>query len=125
MYQFVCDLISLANHLDKLGFYKEANEIDNVLKISGYRVQEADTPPKKYRETGAKSRSDYADPDNYKYPIDTEKHVRAAISYFSNPKNAGKYSVSKQKAIWGRIRRAAKRFKIEIGKKSGPPSVEG
>jgi len=114
----VYELAKLANHLDSLGLYGEATEVDRILKLA------ADKPPKKYREGGATKRSDYAVPDEYKYPIDTEKHVRAAISYFSNPKNAGKYSVSKQKTIWARIRRAAKKFKIEIGKKSGPPSVE-
>ena len=111
-------LIALSNRLDKMGYYNEANQIDDILKIA------LDAPPKKYKETGATKRSDYADPDNYKYPIDTEKHVRAAISYFSNPKNAGKYSKAKQKSIWACIRRAAKKFGIEIGEKSGPPSVE-
>jgi len=115
---YVKKLVDLANHLDKIGYHEEANEVDIILKIA------ADTPPKKYREGGATKRSDYADPENYKYPIDTKAHVRAAISYFSNPKNAGKYSKSKQKSIWSRIKRAAKKFKIEIGKKSGPPSVE-
>jgi hypothetical protein len=118
-------LIALANRLDKIGLYNEASEIDSIIVIlakekdSGHK-----TPPKKYREGGATKRSDYADPENYKYPIDTEAHVRAAISYFSKPANAGKYSESKQKAIWARIRRAAKKYKIEIGEKSGPPSVE-
>lgn len=82
------------------------------------------TPPKEYRESGATEERHYADPANYKYPIDTEDHVRAAISYFSKPKNAGVYSPAEQKAIWGRIRRAAKKFEIEIGEQSGPPSVE-
>jgi hypothetical protein len=82
------------------------------------------TPPREYREGGATKRGDYADPANYKYPIDTEEHVRAAVSYFSKPKNAGVYSAAEQKAIWGRIKGAAKRFGIELSEESGPPSVE-
>lgn len=82
------------------------------------------TPPKEYREGGATRKKQYADPANYKYPIDTEVHVRAAISYFSKPKNAAVYSPAQQKAIWGRIRAAAKRMGISLGPKSGPPSVE-
>lgn len=82
------------------------------------------TPPKEYREGGAKKEKHYADPKNFKYPIDDEGHVRAAISYFSKPKNAGVYSPEQQKSIWSRIRKAAKKFGIETGEKSGPPSVE-
>lgn len=82
------------------------------------------TPPKEYREGGATKGKDYADPKNFKYPIDTESHVRAAISYFSKPKNAGVYSESQQASIWARIQKAAKKFGIAVSEKSGPPSVE-
>lgn len=70
-----------------------------------------------------KDRSDYAIPDEYKYPIDTEEHVRAAISYFSKPKNARMYSREKQLVIWGRIKSAAKKYGIELSVNSGPPAV--
>ncbi len=116
-------LIALANILDKRGLYNIASDLDDILRTAA-KDKSPKKPPKKYREGGATKRSDYADPENYKYPIDTEAHVRAAISYFSKPANAGKYSTSKQKSIWSRIRSAAKKYKIEIGKKSGPPSVE-
>ena len=63
---------------------------------------------------------EYADEKNKKYPLD-ERHIHAAISYFSMPKNREKYSPEEQKAIWGRIKRAAKKFGVEIsddGKKN-------
>lgn len=82
------------------------------------------TPPKEYRESGATEEKDYADIKNKKYPIHTEKHTRAAISYFSKPKNANVYSPQQQKAIWNRINNAALKYGITVGKKSGPPSVE-
>lgn len=78
------------------------------------------TPPAGYPKEPEK----YAIPAEYKYPIDTEEHVRAAMSYFSKPANAGEYSKAQQKAIWHRIVEAAKKLGIEVGKDSGPPSIE-
>jgi len=75
------------------------------VKKSGHK-----TPPKGY----PKSRSQYGDPTNYKYPLDTEKHVRAALAYFSKAKNRREYSSAEQKTIWGRIIRAAKKLGIEV-----------
>jgi len=119
-------LIDLANRLDSLGLYKEAKELDNILVALAKKKKDTGhkTPPKKYRETGAKSRSDYADPDNYKYPIHTESNVRAALSYFSKPANANKYPPAKRSVIWNRILAAARKYKIEISDKAGPPSQE-
>lgn len=119
-------LTEIANSLDKKGFYDEAKKVDFILQSIAKKKKDTGhkTPPKKYRETGAKSRGDYADPDNYKYPIHTEKNVRAALSYFSKPANANKYPPAKQKSIWNKILAAARKYKIEISEKAGPPSVE-
>jgi len=62
----------------------------------------------------------YADPGfqsdkKKRYPLDTEKHVRAAASYFGMEKNRSKYSSSQQKAIASKIAAAEKKF--GIGKK--------
>ena len=54
----------------------------------------------------------FADEVNKKYPIDTEEHVRAALSYWGMPKNRAKYSPKDQKKITDNIRAAAKRFGI-------------
>ncbi len=69
-------------------------------------------------EQGAKKYGSvtFADPKNKKYPIDTEAHVRAALSYINKPHNASVYplngvSVSEVKA---RIVAAAKRMGIEV-----------
>ena len=63
------------------------------------------SPPKGYPT----DRSQYADPKNYKYPIDNEKHVRAALSYFnhSGQRSAGGYNEAEWAEIGGRIARAA------------------
>ena len=67
---------------------------------------------------------EYADPgyqdDNKKrYPIDTEKHIRAAWSYINRPRNAGKYSADELTRIKNKII-AAWKDKIDPG---GPPSA--
>jgi len=68
------------------------------------------TPPKGY----PKKKKQYGIPSEYKYPLDTGKHVRAAMAYFSKPKNYKKYSPEERKAIWKRIIRAAKKLGIEV-----------
>lgn len=58
--------------------------------------------------------AEFADPVNKKYPIDTEKHVRAAWSYINHKDNAAKYKKGEVETIKSRIKRAAKNFGIEI-----------
>jgi len=57
---------------------------------------------------------EFADPVNNKYPIDTEKHVRAAWSYIHQADNAAKYKKHEVELIKSRIVKAAKRFDINI-----------
>ncbi len=57
---------------------------------------------------------EFADPVNNKYPIDTEEHVRAAWSYIHQKDNAAKYDKDEVETIKSRIRKAAKKFDIEL-----------
>jgi len=57
---------------------------------------------------------EFADPVNNKYPIDTEEHVRAAWSYINHKDNAAKYDADEVRTIKKRIKKAAKKFDIEI-----------
>ena len=57
---------------------------------------------------------EFADPVNNKYPIDSEKHVRAAWSYINHEDNAAKYDKDEVALIKKRIKKAAKKFDIEI-----------
>src|SRR5258705_772777 len=50
---------------------------------------------------------------NKKYPLDTEAHARAALSYWGMPTNRAKCWAEDQKTIGGKIRAAAKKFGIE------------
>lgn len=57
---------------------------------------------------------EFADPVNNKYPIDTEEHVRAAWSYINHKDNAAKYDKDEVETIKNRIKKAAKKFDVEI-----------
>jgi hypothetical protein len=61
----------------------------------------------------------YQDDKKKRYPIDTEKHIRAAWSYINKPKNAGKYSADELNRIKNKII-AAWKDKIDP---EGPPSA--
>jgi hypothetical protein len=96
------------------------NKIDFILGNQLLEVaQRADTNPESGVEKYGKVK--FADPKNHKYPIDTEKHIRAAWSYISMPKNAAKYSPGDVKSIKAAIVRA---WKTQINA-AGPKSAEG
>lgn len=57
---------------------------------------------------------EFADSTNNKYPIDTPEHVRAAWNYIHHEDNAAKYDQKEVQIIKDRIRRAAKKFDIDI-----------
>lgn len=57
---------------------------------------------------------EFADPTNNKYPIDSAEHVRAAWSYINHKDNAAKYDADEVKTIKNRIKKAAKKFDVEI-----------
>ncbi|KPV42014.1 phage protease [Alicyclobacillus ferrooxydans] len=75
------------------------------LKMSGDGITNShDTPPK----GKPKNKALYADPDNYKYPID-KKHVHAAVDFYneSGMQSKGGYTDSQWKSIGERIAKAA------------------
>ena len=61
-----------------------------------------------------KDKEKYADPSRYKYPIDTEEHVRAAWSYINMQKNQKGYTPAQIAEIKSRIKKAGKKFGIEF-----------
>lgn len=89
-------------------------EVEKGLPAAGKAGGHA-SPPKDY----PKDKSLYADPNNYKYPLDTEERVRSAMSYMSMPKNVEGYSIEEQKTMWSRIKAAAKKFGIEVSETTG------
>jgi len=68
------------------------------------------TKPKDYENLDDE---EFADPVNYKYPVD-EAHIRAALSYWGMEKNRQGYNTNEIKTITKRILDAAKKYGIEI-----------
>jgi hypothetical protein len=80
--------------------------------MSDYIKRREDVNPKQgEREYGDVQ---FADPTNNKYPIDSAEHVRAAWSYINHKDNAAKYGADEVKTIKERIKRAAKKYDVEI-----------
>jgi Family of unknown function (DUF6582) len=83
-----------------------------------------DGPPKGY----PKDQSLYADPENWRYPIHTSWHARAARRYFDDLANRSKYSKDEQDYIDWRINQALKKSNLGSGtsgsrKRLPPPTV--
>lgn len=84
-----------------------------VVDLVGEVVLKAEEPPRPYGDVK------YADPEEGKYPIDTEAHIRAAWNYCSKPKNQAILG-AKFKSTRAAIIRA---WKEKIDPK-GPPSAQ-
>jgi len=70
-----------------------------------------DGPPKGY----PKDQSLYADPENWRYPLHSPWHARAARRYFDDPTNRRKYSKQEQDYIDWRINGALNKFTVRKG----------
>jgi len=75
------------------------------------------TPPSKYGDVP------YADPVNYRYPIDTPEHARAALNYISKEKNYRFYIGKGLKVVVERIVRACLKFGVTV--KYNPTIMKG
>ena len=75
-------------------------------------------PPQRYPKDTEK----YADPANWKYPVHTAIHARAARRYFNDPRNRSKYTESEQAYIDKKINDALTRFGVPVA--LGPSAVE-
>jgi hypothetical protein len=113
-------------HLIRLsdGYVYDSADL-GVIWLAEDQVTNAHKSPPKGKP---KDRSQYADPDHYKYPID-DKHIRAAVAYYnqSGQKEAGGYSDEQWAAIGRRIAAAANKligpgYRYEDGKIVTPNS---
>jgi hypothetical protein len=73
-----------------------------------------DGPPRGY----PRDQSLYADPENWRYPLHTSWHARAARRYFDDSANRNKYSSEEQEYIDSRINQALQ--KLTDGRRSAP-----
>jgi hypothetical protein len=89
-----------------------ADELYDFMGVISKSIESESTP--KLRKGYPKKIKDYADQESYKYPIDTEAHVKAALSYFGNPDNRKDYDMTQKRKIARRIVAAAKNFGIDV-----------
>lgn len=68
------------------------------------------------REGYPKDPKHYADPENWKYPVHTPFHARAARRYFDQPENRAKYTEEERAYIDWRIGQALRRFGVVEGR---------
>jgi RNA polymerase subunit RPABC4/transcription elongation factor Spt4 len=113
---------SIADRMNKVDML---SEIESIQDLEGDDFMEKEvayghkTPPKGFPE----NRSQYADPDNYKYPLDTAERVMAAFRYYnqSGQQSAGGYNDAQWTSIGKRIIAALNRlsetdYTMESGK---------
>src|SRR5256884_5472154 len=72
-------------------------------------------PPQGYPKDPEK----YGDPANWKYPVHTTFHARAARRYFNEPRNRAKYTPEEQAYIDKKINEALERFGVAVKIKGG------
>ena len=77
-------------------------------------------PPAGYPKDPAK----YADPANWKYPVHTPFHARAARRYFNKEGNRAKYSLEEQAYIDRRINGALETIGVAVKTKGGEIEAE-
>jgi hypothetical protein len=73
-------------------------------------------PPKGYPS----DQSAYADPENWRYPLHTPWHAKAARRYFDDQPNRVRYTEEEQVYIDSRINAALKKFESRQGKRYSP-----
>lgn len=72
-------------------------------------------PPQGYPKDPDK----YGDPANWKYPVHTPFHARAARRYFNEPRNRAKYTPEEQAYVDKKINEALERFGVAVKIRGG------
>jgi len=72
-------------------------------------------PPQGYPKDPEK----YGDPANWKYPVHTPFHARAARRYFNEPRNRAKYTPEERAYIDKKINEALERFGVAVKIRGG------
>ena len=77
-------------------------------------------PPEGYPKNPEK----YADPANWKFPVHTPFHARAARRYFNKPGNRAKYTPEEAAYVDKKINEALERFGVAVKMKGGEVEEE-
>ena len=114
----------VCTRMEQVGYLTAAQRLykqygaDLLEVIEGHPISIAtqDDKPKKPDEYKSIPDDEFADPENYKYPIDAE-HVAAAWSYINQDKNQGDYSAAKWADMKAKVKAAMKKH----GHETAPP----
>jgi hypothetical protein len=102
----------VVNNYDDKGSEVGHRPRDMKKKMKRVIKRAAKKPPKEYHKEGGTKRGQYADEENFKYPVFEADKVRSALSYFSQ--HGDDYPPDKRKQVAQRIYDAAKKFGITV-----------
>ncbi len=90
----------------------EEKEVEKAYKEKTFAEGE-DKKPKKPKEWENVPDDEFADPENYKYPMHDAAHARNALARWGQFK--GDYSAEDQKRMYARMKRLAKKQGVKVG----------
>ena len=108
------DINTVISELEEAEMEKEASILHKIFLKIAKLPEEKETGHKSAPKGYPEKTTQYADPKNFKYPIDTEEHARAAWSYIHQKRNRKDYSEAELKSMENRIRKALEKFKVNI-----------
>ena len=108
------DINTVISELEEAEMEKEASILHNIFIRLAKLPKEKETGHKSAPKGYPEKASMYADPVNFKYPIDNEEHARAAWSYIHQARNRKKYTTDELNSMEARIRKQLKKFDVDI-----------
>ena len=108
------DINTVISELEDSEMEKEASILHRIFMKIANLPEEKETGHKSAPKGYPEKTKLYADPKNFKYPIDTEEHARAAWSYIHQAKNRKGYSTDELKSMEARIRKQLKKYNVDI-----------
>ena len=108
------DINTVISELEDADLNKEASILHSIFVKIAKLPKEQDTGHKSAPKGYPIKPSKYADPKNFKYPIDSEEHARAAWSYIHQSRNRKGYSANELKSMENRIRKALEKYGVDI-----------
>ena len=108
------DINTVISELEEAEMEKEASILHDIFVRLAKLPEEKETGHKSAPKGYPEKAKLYADPENFKYPIDTEEHARAAWSYIHQERNRKQYTPAEFNAICARIKKAGKKIGIDF-----------
>jgi len=108
------DINTVISEMEEAEMEKEASILHDIFVRLAKLPEEKETGHKSAPKGYPEKAKLYADPKNFKYPIDTEEHAKAAWSYIHQARNRKGYSAEELKSMEARIRKQLKKYDVDI-----------